>query len=130
MPDRGADDLPALVARLGEDVLTLVDSKLTLLKVELKEDLTAYARGSLALGTGGLLAGVGFALLNVALAFLMSALFARADLSAPVAYALGFLLTGATYLIAGAAVVKRAKTRLTEIDPLGQVDSALRNDDA
>jgi uncharacterized membrane protein len=125
VPDRGADDLPALVARLGEDVLTLVDSKLTLLKVELKEDLTAYARSSLAFGTGGLLAGVGFALLNVAVAFLMSALFARTDLSAPVAYALGFLLTGATYLIAGAAVVKRAKTKLTEIDVSEQVDTAL-----
>ena len=37
-PETDAENLPALLGRLGDDVMTLVDAKLGLFKVELKED--------------------------------------------------------------------------------------------
>jgi uncharacterized membrane protein YqjE len=111
---QGADDegLPALVGRLGEHIVTLLDTKLTLLKLEIKEDITGYARSGLSIGVGGLLVVVGFVLLNIAFAFLVSALFETTRLSPPVKYALGFLLTGGLYLTAGAIVTIKAKNRL------------------
>ena len=112
------DSLPALVGRLGDHILTLLDTKFTLLKIELQEDVNAYLRGSLSIGIGGVLVIVGFALLNIALAFFVASLFASTDLSQPVKYALGFILTGALYLAIGAVVIIRAKNRLAK-QPLG-----------
>jgi hypothetical protein len=110
-------DLPALIARLGEDIVTLLDSKLSLLKVEIKEDATAYVRGSVALAAGGIVAAVGFASLNVAFALLISALFERAALSQPTKYALGFVITGAVYLVVGLVLMRSATRRLASVDP-------------
>ena len=112
------DSLPALVGRLGDNILTLLDTKFTLLKIELQEDVNAYLRGGLSIGIGGILVIVGFALLNIALAFFVATLFASTDLSQPVKYALGFILTGALYLVIGAVVIIRAKNRLAK-QPLG-----------
>ena len=114
--DASSESLPALVGRLGQDIITLLDSKLGLLKIEIKEDLTAYLRGSAAMGAGVLVAVIGFSLLNVALAFLVSSLFDRTELSQPVKYALGFIITGLFYLIIGAAVIISAKNRLAKQD--------------
>ncbi len=54
------------------------------------------------------------ALLNVAAAFAVSALFAQANLSQPASYALGFVVTGAFYLVVGAIVVMVVKNRLAK----------------
>ncbi len=112
--DAGGESLPSLIGRLGQDIVTLLDTKLGLLKLELKEDVNAYMRGSVPIGVGGIIAAVGFSLLNVAIAFLISALFEKALLSQPVKYALGFIVTGVIYLVIGAAVIKRAKDRLAK----------------
>ena len=53
---------PVLVGRLGDDVMQLFDTKLSLLKVEIKEEANAYARGGIAISLGGIVAAVGFAL--------------------------------------------------------------------
>jgi uncharacterized membrane protein YqjE len=92
--------------------MQLFDTKLSLLKVELKEEANAYARGGIAIALGGIVAAVGFALLNVALAFGVSTLFANADLSQAAKYALGFVLTGAFYLVIGGIVILTVKNRL------------------
>ena len=85
------ESLPTLFSRLGDDVMQLFDTKLSLLKVELKEEANAYARGGIMIAAGGIIAAIGFALLNVALAFGISTLFANAtDLSQPAKYAIGF----------------------------------------
>lgn len=115
-PDAGSESLPVLVGRLGEDILTLLDTKLGLLKIEVKEDLTAYLRGSASMGVGLLVAVIGFSLLNVALAFVVSSLFDKTQLSQPIKYALGFIITGLFYLIIGAAVIISAKNRLAKQD--------------
>src|SRR4028118_1333277 len=69
------EGLPAMVGRLGDQVMTLVDAKLGLVKVELKEEAAAYGSNIAMIAVGGMIAAVGFALLNVAIAFFMARLF-------------------------------------------------------
>jgi uncharacterized membrane protein YqjE len=108
------ESLPALFGRLGDDVMQLLDTKLSLLKVEVKEDADAYIRGGVLIGIGGVIAAVGFALLNVAIAFGVSTLFANTSLSQPAKYALGFVITGVVYLVIGAIMVVVMKNRLAK----------------
>lgn len=113
-PDAGGESLASLIGRLGEDIVTLLETKLDLLKLEIKEDVNAYLRGFVSIGVGGIIAAVGFSLLSVAFAFLFSALLEQTLLSQPVKYALGFIITGVIYLVIGAAVIIRAKDRLAK----------------
>ena len=108
-------DLPSLLERLATDITTLFDQKLTLLKIEVKEDVNAYLRGSIAIIAGGIVAAVGFALVNVALAFAISTLFADFDLTQPAKYALGFVIAGALYLAIGSIVIVITKNRLARV---------------
>jgi Putative Actinobacterial Holin-X, holin superfamily III len=87
---------------------------LELLKTELKEEMTSYARGA-SLIVGGTVVGViGFALLNVGIAFFVSMLFDSADLNPAVRYGLGFIITALLYLVIGAIVILVAKRRLAK----------------
>jgi uncharacterized membrane protein YqjE len=108
------ESLPALVSRLGDDVMQLFDTKLSLLKVELREEANEYARDGLMIAVGGIIAVIGFALLNVALAFGISTLFASVNLSQPAKYAIGFISAGVLYLIVGAIIVSTMKNRLAK----------------
>ncbi|HEY0080039.1 MAG TPA: phage holin family protein [Pyrinomonadaceae bacterium] len=110
------EGLPALFGRLGDDVMRLLDTKLSLVKVELKEDAAVYARGGAFIGVGAILAAIGFALLNVAIAFFISTLFTFDR--QPLNYALGFLITGLLYLIIGGIIVVVMKNRLAARDPV------------
>jgi uncharacterized membrane protein YqjE len=103
------ESLPALFGRLGDEVMQLVDTKLNLLKVEVKEDANAYVRGGAMIGVGATIAAIGFAFTNIAVALFVSLLF---SFSQPVNYALGFVITGAVYLIIGGLVVMAMKNRL------------------
>ena len=114
-PQPDLETLPGLFTRLGDDVMSLVDAKLGLIKVELKEDAAVYARSGALMAVGGLLAAIGFMLANVAVAFLVSKLFSFED--PRVNYALGFILTGALYLVAGGVLVILMKNRLAAHDP-------------
>ena len=107
-----ADDLPSLIQRLAEDVAKLFDQKVTLLKVELQEEVAVYVHGSIFIAAGGIVAAVGFALANIALAFAVSTLFANTTLSQPARYALGFVITGLLYLVIGTVVIVITKNRL------------------
>src|SRR5436190_20249971 len=101
------ENLPSLFSRLGDDVMQLFDTKMSLLKVELREEANEYARHGLMIAVGGIIAATGFALLNVALAFGISTLFAVANLSQPAKYAVGFVAAGVLYLIVGRIIVLR-----------------------
>ena len=117
LPTRNeTESLPSLVTRLGEDVMQLLDAKLNLLKVEIKEDVNTYTRGAVTMAIAGVIAAVGFSLLNVAVGFGVSTLFATADLSQPAKYGLGFLITGVFYLIVGGIIVMVVKNRLAKAD--------------
>ena len=110
------ESLTHLLSRLGEDVMQLLDSKLTLLKVELKEEARAYLISGIMIGVGAMIALVGFALLNVAVAFGVSTLFSQSGLSAGAQFALGFVLTGVFYVVIGAVLVLAMKSRLAKVD--------------
>lgn len=106
-------ELPALFGRLSDGVMTLLDTKLSLLKVEIKEDADAYIRGGTMIGVGGVIAAVGFALLNVAIAIFVSTLLPE-TWSQPVRYATGFVITGLLYLVLGGIIIIAMKNRLTK----------------
>ena len=106
------ENLPTLFSRLGDDVMELFNSQLALFKVEIKEEASAYARNITMIAVGAVIATIGFALLNVAIAFAVSTLFAQANFSQPASYALGFVVTGAFYVLVGAIVVLMMKNRL------------------
>ena len=112
------EGLPALFGRLGDDVMRLLDTKLSLVKVELKEDASVYARVGAFIGVGGVLAAVGLALANVAVAFFISTLFTfdRQALN----YAFGFLITGILYLVIGGIIILVMKNRLAARNPAPQ----------
>jgi len=110
------ESLPTLFSRLGDDVMQLFNSQLTLFKVEIKEEANAYLRGAIMIGLGAVVALIGFALLNVAVAFGVSTLFARSNFSQAASYALGFVITGIFYLLVGAVVVTAVKSRLAKQD--------------
>ncbi len=108
------ESLPSLFSRLGDDVMQLFDTKLSLLKVELKEEANEYARDGIMIGAGGIIAAIGFALLNVALAFGISTLLANVDISQPARYAIGFLAAGLLYMVVGVILISSMKKRLAK----------------
>jgi uncharacterized membrane protein YqjE len=110
------ESLTQLLSRLGEDVMQLLDSKFTLLKVELKEEARTYLTSGAMIGIGAGIAMIGFALLNVAVALGVSTLFSQSGFSAAAQFALGFVLTGAFYVIVGAVLVLAMKSRLAKVD--------------
>ena len=112
--DKSDESLPSLFSRLGDDVMQLFDTKMSLLKVEIKEEANEYVRDGAMIAVGGIIAAIGFALLNVALAFGISTLFANADLSQPAKYAIGFVSAGVLYLIIGGILVMTMKNRLSK----------------
>jgi uncharacterized membrane protein YqjE len=108
------ESLPTLFSRLGDDVMQLFDTKMSLLKVELKEEAHEYARDGIMIAVGGIIAAVGFALLNVALAFGISTLLRNVDITQPARYAIGFLTAGVLYLIVGSIIITTMKNRLAK----------------
>jgi uncharacterized membrane protein YqjE len=110
------EDLPTLVSRMTNDLTELFDTKLSLLKIELREEMSTYIRGVAMIVVGGVTALVGFALLNVALAFLVSTLFENTHLTQPARYALGFVITAAVYIVGGAVLVIISKNKIAEQD--------------
>ena len=123
------ESLPSLFSRLGDDVMQLFDTKMSLLKVEIKEEATEYARDGVMIGAGGIIAAIGFALLNVALAFGISTLFANTELSQAAKYAIGFLSAGVLYLIIGSIIMMTMKNRLAKQSLVpGRTVAELRKD--
>jgi len=122
-PSADMGELPTLLGRLGDDVMRLVDTKLSLVKVELKEDASFYARNGALTAVGAMVALIGFALLNVAVAFFISNFFANdaattAERFTPTSYGLGFLITGVIYIVVGGVIVLVMKNKLAAYNPV------------
>jgi uncharacterized membrane protein YqjE len=122
------EGLPALFGRLSDGVTTLLDTKLSLLKVEIKEDVSGYISGAVKILIGGIIAAVGFAILNVAVALFIGSLMPE-TMDPAVRLALGFVITGALYLIVGGIFIVTAKNRLAKQDMVpNRTVSELRKD--
>jgi uncharacterized membrane protein YqjE len=121
-PQTDLENLPTLFSRLGDDVMRLVDTKLSLVKVELKEDASFYARNGAYTAVGAMVALIGFALVNVAIAFFIANLFGSnagvVQKFGPTSYGLGFLITGVVYMVIGGIVVLVMKKRLADYNPV------------
>jgi len=112
-----SESLPALVGRLGEDLSRLVDSKLSLLKIEIQDDLHAYLRNAVRAIAAGVVAAVGFGLVSVGVALFASTLLAQSEgLSRLTAQALGFVATGLSLLVGGVVVASLSVRRLKHTD--------------
>lgn len=122
MPEREIDTtaerqnqtLPALFGRLTDELTQLLNAKLDLLKMELKEEAKAYGAGAVLIVAGAVIAIVGFALFNVAIAFLISLLFNATDWSPAAKYAVGFTIAALLYLVIGGIIIVVAKKRLAK----------------
>ena len=110
------EGLPALFGRLGDDVMTLVDTKLSLLKVELKEDAAVYGQAIGGIIAGGMVAAVGLALALVAVAFFVSTFFSFETEAAN--YAMGFIITGILFIAIGGILIFVMKNRLAARTPV------------
>jgi len=108
------ENLPALFTRLGDDVMALVDTKLSLLKVEVREEANTFIHGGVVIAIGGVVATVGFVLVNVAAALGVASLFAGSNFTPAAQYALGFVITGAVYLVLGSIIALAMKSRLAQ----------------
>lgn len=108
------ENLPILITRLGDNVSQLVDTKLSLLKVEVKEDVDAFLRAGVGIAVGAIVALLGFALASVAAALGISILLANTSFSQAGRYGLGFVIVGATYLVIGTVVALIMKGRLAK----------------
>ncbi|MDQ3821169.1 MAG: phage holin family protein [Acidobacteriota bacterium] len=112
-PQTDIENLPALFTRLSDGVATLLDTKISLLKVEIKEDVNAYIRGAVMILIGGIVAAVGFAIVNVAVALFVGALMPE-TMNPALRYALGFVITGVIYLIVGGVLIITSKNRMAK----------------
>jgi uncharacterized membrane protein YqjE len=109
------EQLPTLFSRLGDEVMQLFDTKISLLKVEVKEEAREYTRDVGLIATGGVIAALGFALANVAVALFVSTFF---SFRPAVNYALGFVLTGVVYMIVGGILVVTFKNHMAKHSPV------------
>jgi len=116
------ENLPTLLGKLSDDVMRLVDTKLSLVKVELKEDAAFYARNGALTAVGAMVALIGFALVNVAVAFFITNFFANeaaaTERFGPTSYGLGFLITGILYVVIGSVIVLLMKNKLASYNPV------------
>jgi len=107
--DRAAGDgasVGGLVNRLLQDLLRLLDQKFALLKLELREELTAAVRRTGLLVAGGVVAVLGVFFLVVALAIWISDL-----LGSPPA---GFAIVGGALAIGGGLLLLGMRRQLAE----------------
>ncbi len=129
------EGVPALVGHLGDDVMTLLDAKLKLLKIEIKEDAAGYARSGAIVMAGAVIALVGFILVNLAAACFISLLFGNDGAGAvsqrygPTSYGLGFLITGIFHLVIGGLLAYVGKNRMARRNPAPEASiNELRKD--
>ena len=108
------ENLPTLLTRLGDNVTQLFDTKMSLLKVELKEDVSAFLAAGIGIVIASMVALVGFALTSVAAALGISTLLANTNLSPVGRYSLAFVIVGLIYFIVGTVVALVMKGRLSK----------------
>jgi len=107
-------NLPALLTRLGDDVMQLFDTKVSLLKVEVQEDVSVFLRTGVVIALGAMVALLGFALASVALALSISTQLANTNLTQTGRYGVSFAAVGLIYLVVGVIIALVMKGRLSK----------------
>jgi uncharacterized membrane protein YqjE len=104
--DGGSRSFASLVNRLLNEILRLLDQKIALLKLEIREELSAVARSAGLLAAGGVVAGLGALLLIVALAVGIGDAVGSA--------AGGFAIVGGVLALGGVILLVSIRRRLAE----------------
>ncbi len=104
--DGNTASLGSLVNRLLDEILRLLDQKLTLLKLELREELGAAVRRGALMAAGGGVAALGSVLLIVALAVWVGELVG----SIPG----GFAIVGGVFALGGVILLLSMRRQLAE----------------
>ena len=108
------ENLPVLLTRLGDDVTQLFDTKMSLLKIEVQEDVNAFLRRAIVITIAGMVALIGFALASVALALGISNQFTNSSLTQTGRYGVSFAGVGVVYLVLGTIIALATKGRLSK----------------
>jgi len=108
------ENLPVLLTRLGDDVMQLFDTKVSLLKVEVHEDVSSFLRAGTVIAIAAMVALIGFALASVALAVGISTQLVNTNLSQTGRYGVSFASVGLIYLIVGTIIALVMKGRLSK----------------
>lgn len=102
-PRPASESIPEIISRLGQDVMTFLEARIRLLKLEIAEDLGVLAKRALRTALGTAVAGAGVLLVGVSFGFAVSELMPD-RLDQAVRYALGFAIVGAAAVLTGAVV--------------------------
>ena len=105
-PDGRAADVTALLARLGDDVVRLVDGKLGLIRLDVEEQIRDYARMLTVRAIAAVVVAVGVTLVAAGAAFAVAATLPD-SLEPLLTRAIAFALVGATGIGAGVVVLRR-----------------------
>jgi len=108
------ENLPVLLTRLGDDVMQLFDTKMSLLKVEVQDELNAFLRAGSVIAMAAMVALIGFSLASVALALGISTQLANTPLTPAGRAGVGFVIVGLIYLIVGSIIAFVVKARLSK----------------
>lgn len=105
----GDADVTALLARLGDDVVRLVDGKLSLIKLDVEEQIRDYARVLTVRAVAAVVVAVGVTLVAAGVAFAIAAALPP-SLEPLLARSIAFALVGALGVGTGVAVLRRKET--------------------
>lgn len=108
------ENLPVLLTRLGDDVMQLFDTKVSLLKVEVREDVNAFLRAGSVFAIAAVVALIGFSLASVALALGISTQLANLPLTPVGRAGVGFVIVGVIYIMVGTIMALVMKARLSK----------------
>jgi len=111
------DEIPSLVSDLGGEVSQLVDAKIGLLKLEIKDELATYVFNSTMVAASAALAGVGFVFGSLALVAGIASIFLRSDFGVQTSYGISFILVAVVYLVVGLIGALRFIKRISRQDP-------------
>lgn len=106
VPAGALEDLPELVAHLGNDLVRLLDGKLGLLKIDLEEQARGYVRELLVTVTAAIVAAGGLLLVAVGLSFTLAYLL-PSSLDPLLLRALAFAVVGSVIALGGWLVLRR-----------------------
>ncbi len=108
---RTDEDLTALVAKLGDDLLRLVDGKLGLMKLDIEDEARRYGRELVAWAMAAVVIAVGLAACVASLAFALASVLPVA-LDPLLQRAVAFGAVGLFGIVAGWIVLRRGGARL------------------
>ena len=113
----GLDEIPTLVSDLGDELTQLLDAKVGLLKLEVKEEVATYVLNGAMVAGGAALAGIGLLFGSLAIVFGISSIFLHNGFGPGASYGISFVIVGVTYFVIGVISALVFSRKLSAHDP-------------